>query len=138
MIKARTLVEGEVEGEALVSKVPLSFYGDIDPSTGVVVNKNLPIYGEKVAGKILIFPYGRGSTVGSYIIYRLAKKSKAPLAIINLESEPIIIVGCVLSNIVLVDKPEKNIFQIVETGDKVIVKAWEKEAVIEVIKWKKR
>ena len=123
-IKVRPLVEGYAEGEALVSKDPISFLGDVDPKTGVIVREGHSIYGESVKGKVLIFPHGRGSTVGSYILYQMYKYGVHPKAIINLESEEIIIVGCVLSNIPLVDRPETNIFNIINSGDMVVVDAY--------------
>lgn len=129
-IKARPIVEGQAEGEALISKNPISFYGGVDPKTGVVREKGHPLEGVSIAGKILAFPYGKGSTVGSYIILALAKNNVAPKAIINLESEPIIIVGCILANVPLVDKPEKNIFDIIKNGDYVRVIAEKDNAYI--------
>jgi len=89
----------------LVSDEPISFYGGVDPSTGRIVEKGHPLKGQKISGKILIFPYGKGSTVGSYILLRLKRKGLAPSGIINLESEPIIIVGCIISQIPLMDRP---------------------------------
>jgi predicted aconitase with swiveling domain len=56
-----------------------------------------------VAGCVLVFPCGKGSTVGSYTIYRLAKAGRAPVAIINAESEPIVAVGALIAGIPMVD-----------------------------------
>ncbi|RLE63649.1 MAG: hypothetical protein DRJ47_09205 [Thermoprotei archaeon] len=134
IIKARSIVPGNVSGLALVSRDPISFYGGVDPETGVIVEPGHSLEGEKISGKILIFPYGKGSTVGSYIIYRLKKRNLAPLAIVNLETEPIIVVGCVLSRIPLVDKPEANVTTIIKTGDTVTIKSAGKEAWIKVDK----
>lgn len=104
-IYGRPLVYGACEGYTLVSDEPISFYGGVDPSTGRIVEKGHPLKGQKISGKILIFPYGKGSTVGSYILLRLKRKGLAPSGIINLESEPIIIVGCIISQIPLMDRP---------------------------------
>jgi hypothetical protein len=117
ILKGRGLVEGLVEGTALVTSQPISFYGGIDPSSGVVTERGHELEGKTVSGKILVFPYGKGSTVGSYIIYHMAKIGTAPLAIINVESEPIIVTGCVLANIPLVDKLNKNPIKTITTGD---------------------
>ncbi|MCD6369377.1 MAG: DUF126 domain-containing protein [Thermoproteales archaeon] len=134
IIKARSIVPGNVSGLALVSRDPISFYGGVDPETGVIVEPGHSLEGEKISGKILIFPYGKGSTVGSYIIYRLKKRNLAPLAIVNLETEPIIVVGCVLSRIPLVDKPEADVTTLIKTGDTVTIKSAGKEAWIKVDK----
>lgn len=122
-VKVRSLVEGYAEGEALVSREPISFLGDVDPKTGTIVREGHELYGESVKGKVLIFPHGRGSTVGSYIIYQMFKYGVHPKAIVNIESEEIIVVGCVLANIPLVDRPEGDILNFVRSGDWVVVDA---------------
>lgn len=116
-LKGRGLVEGVVKGTALVTSQPISFYGGIDPLSGVVTERGHELKGKVVSGKILVFPHGKGSTVGSYIIYQMAKIGTAPLAIINVESEPIIVTGCVLANIPLVDKLNKNPIKTITSGD---------------------
>lgn len=117
-LHARVIKAGVAEGEALVSSQALGFLGVVDPDSGLVTERTHELYGQSVAGKILIFPTGKGSTVGSYTIYRLKKSGHAPLAIINRESEPIVAVGAIISNIPMVD--EVDISQI-HTGDRVRV-----------------
>ncbi|MEM0360248.1 MAG: DUF126 domain-containing protein [Candidatus Diapherotrites archaeon] len=103
-LKGRTIYAGKAEGEALVSKEPLSFYGGIDLEKGIVVEKGHCLEGQSIAGKILVFPNGKGSTVGSYAIYRLKKAGKAPAAILNKECETIVAVGAIISEIPCMDK----------------------------------
>jgi len=129
-IVCRSLVCGEAVGEALVSKEPISFYGGVDPETGKIVEKGHPLEGKVISGKVLFFPYGKGSTVGSYVIYRLAKKELAPLAIVNVKSEPIIVIGCVLSSIPLVDQFPLEYFNIVKNSSTVRVIAKEDKAIV--------
>ncbi len=128
-MKGRTIFGGKVEGEALVSTEPISFYGGVDPDTGKVVEKGHPLEGKSIAGKVLVFPQGKGSTVGSYIMYSLKKNGKAPAAIICKETETIVAVGAIISEIPMVDKID--ISQI-KTGDKVKIDA--DNAIVEVIK----
>ena len=135
-IKVRAIVEGHAEGEALVSEKPISFYGGVDPKTGEVREKGHPLEGLSIKDKILIFPHGKGSTVGSYVILALAKNNVAPKAIVNLESEPIIIIGCILAGIPLVDKPERNIFDIVKSGDYIKIIAEKDNAYLAVLRGK--
>ncbi len=116
-IRARVVSEGYAEGEAIISEKLISFYGDIDPKNGIVRDKKSDIYGESIAGKIFIFPGGRGSTVGSYIILRLKKNNAAPKAIINIETNAIIAVGAIIAEIPLLDKPEAEIFDLIKNGD---------------------
>ena len=119
-IQARIIKKGMAEGDLLVSHEPVGFFGNIDPDTGIVIEKGHDLEGECIAGKILVFPTGKGSTVGSYTIYRLMKSGKAPLAIINEESEPITAVGAIISNIPMVDKVDMALFK---TGGRVRVNA---------------
>lgn len=102
-IKCNPISEGIVEGEVLLTKEPISFYGGVDMKTGIVIEKGHELEGKSITGKILIFPHGKGSTVGSYVIYGLKKYGKAPLALVVEEAEPIIISGTILANIPCVD-----------------------------------
>lgn len=129
-IKVRAIVEGYAEGPALISKEPISFYGGIDPRTGVIREKGHPLEGKTVKNTILIFPYGKGSTVGSYVLLSLAKRGVAPKAIVNLESEPIIVIGCLLAKIPLVDKPQEDVFKILNYNENVKVIANKENAYI--------
>ena len=103
IVRGRKIAPGSAVGEALVSSNGISFFGGVDPETGVVVEKGHSLEGQSIAGRILIFPTGKGSTVGSYTLYRLKKAGKAPLAILNTEAETITAVGCIIAEIPCVD-----------------------------------
>ncbi|MEM2843212.1 MAG: DUF126 domain-containing protein [Candidatus Bathyarchaeia archaeon] len=120
-LKGRGVVEGFGRGRALVAKSPISFLGGVNPSNSLIIDKNHELYGETIAGKVLVFPFGKGSTVGSYTLYALSKHGVKPTAIINIETEPIIAVGCVIAKIPLVDKLEKNPLEFIKNGDLVEV-----------------
>ncbi len=122
-IKARTISKGCATGELLASCDAISFYGGVDPDTGTVIEKGHALEGKSIAGKILLFPRGKGSTVGSYILYRLKKNNCAPLAIINLQCEAIVAVGAIISEIPAIDKPEKKLCDILKDKQKVTVDA---------------
>ncbi len=122
-IRARQISRGKASGEALISQVPIGFLGGVDPKTGIVIEKGHPLEGRNVAGKVLVFPNGKGSTVGSYVMLQLAKNGKAPAAIINVAAEPIIAVGAIISKIPMVDMPEKDVFKLLKDGMKVEVDA---------------
>jgi predicted aconitase with swiveling domain len=117
-VPARIVKAGCAEGEALVSPDPIGFLGGIDPDTGVVIEKGHPLEGECVAGRVLVFPTGKGSTVGSYTIYRLARSGRAPAAIVNAEADPVVAVGAIISEIPMVDQVDVSR---IHTGDKVQV-----------------
>ena len=101
--QGRVIFEGSVTGKALVSSQPISFFGGIDPDTGVVVEKGHPLEGKCITGTVLVFPTGKGSTVGSYTLYRLKKNGRAPFAIINAQCETITAVGCIIAEIPCID-----------------------------------
>jgi predicted aconitase with swiveling domain len=116
ILRGRKVVDGTAEGEALVSKDPVSFYGGVDPDTGVIIEPGHACYGDSISGKIFVFPTGKGSTVGSYVIYRMKKQGTAPVAIINMETEAILATGCVISSIPLVDKLDADPIKVLKTG----------------------
>lgn len=120
-IKARSISRGKASGEALLSSAPIGFLGGVDPATGRVMEKGHPLEGKNIAGKVLVFPNGKGSTVGSYVMLQLAKNKKAPAAIINVSAEPIIAVGAIISRIPMVDKAEKDVYAVLKDGQKVTV-----------------
>ncbi|MBN2117350.1 MAG: DUF126 domain-containing protein [Anaerolineales bacterium] len=103
ILNGRKISTGNAEGEALVTAMGISFYGGVDPETGCVVEKGHELEGQSIASRVLVFPTGKGSTVGSYTLYRLKKAGLAPAAIVNLESETITAVGCIISDIPCVD-----------------------------------
>jgi predicted aconitase with swiveling domain len=128
----RGIIPGRVQGKALVTSQPISFFGGLDPEKGTIIERGHELKGTNVTGKILIFPRGKGSTVGSYVIYSMKKRGTAPAAIINIETEPIIAAGCVIANIPLIDKLNADPIKIIKTGDWVEVYA--DQGIIEVIK----
>jgi predicted aconitase with swiveling domain len=110
----RVVKAGHAEGEALVSPDPIGFLGGVDPDTGVVVEVAHPLEGQCVAGRVLVFPTGKGSTVGSYTLYRLARSGLAPAAIINAEADPVVAVGAIIAGVPMVDQVDVSR---VRTGD---------------------
>ncbi|MBN2083803.1 MAG: DUF126 domain-containing protein [Anaerolineales bacterium] len=104
VLQGRSIHPGSAQGEALVSRMGISFFGGVDPETGTVVEKGHDLEGQRISGKVLVFPTGKGSTVGSYTLYRMKKTGTAPAAILNEECEPITAVGCILAGIPCVDR----------------------------------
>ena len=117
-LKGRRIYKGVAEGEAIVTKDGISFYGGVDPDTGKVVEVGHELEGQSITGKILVFPTGKGSTVGSYTLYRMKKNNTAPAAIVNKQIDTIIAVGCIISEIPCVDKIDVNE---IKNGQKMVV-----------------
>lgn len=118
-LSGRIIKAGRAAGEALVSSEPVGFFGSVNPETGVVVEPGHPLEGQCIAGRVLVFPTGKGSTVGSYTLYRLKKNGLAPAAIINAESETIVAVGAIISEIPMLDQVE---IERITSGDWVVVR----------------
>ena len=104
ILQGRKISAGSAIGPALVTSMGISFYGGVDPETGIVVEKGHELEGQSITGQVLVFPTGKGSTVGSYTLYRLKKAGLAPAAIVNAEAETITAVGCIISDIPCVDQ----------------------------------
>jgi len=118
-LKGRIILKGVAEGEALTTSQPISFYGGVDPNTSKIIEKGHELQGKEVKDKILVFPNGKGSTVGSYTLYRMKKNGVAPAGIINRECETVVAVGAIISNIPCVDKIDVSK---IRTGDQVQIK----------------
>ncbi|OQE18342.1 hypothetical protein PENSTE_c018G02237 [Penicillium steckii] len=96
-VQARELIPGNTEGNLLSSDVPLSFWGGVDPETGIVIDSHHPLVGQSVAGKILAIPSGRGSCTGSGVILQLILNDCAPLALIFGREEMILTIGVLVA-----------------------------------------
>ncbi len=113
-LTGRVVKAGEAQGAALVSPEPLGFLGGVDPETGHVIEQGHSLEGQCVTGRVLVFPTGKGSTVGSYTIYRLACNGAAPAGIINAEADPVVAVGAIIAEIPMIDQVDVSH---IENGD---------------------
>ncbi|NQE53936.1 hypothetical protein C5S29_10115 [ANME-1 cluster archaeon GoMg3.2] len=116
-IKGRSISKGIAKGKVLISKQRISFLGAVDPVTGIIVDKSLDIYGKNITNRILIFPGGKGSTVGSYVIYQLKKHGKSPCAMINRRSDTIVAAGAIIAEIPVVDSLEIDLIEAEQIKD---------------------
>ncbi len=116
-LEGKSVLQGKVKGEALVTDEPISFLGGIDPKSGKVIEAEHEIKNKSIKGKILVFPYGKGSTVGSYVLHQLSLNSKAPTGIITQNADPIVAVGAIIAEIPMVHKLNKNPIKNIESGD---------------------
>ncbi|HYB68759.1 MAG TPA: DUF126 domain-containing protein [Candidatus Acidoferrales bacterium] len=120
ILKGRVIVEGRCKAEALVSTKPISFLGGVDPADGKIIEKKHDLCGQCIKDKVLCFPHGHGSTVGSYVLYSLAKKGLAPKAIINQTADSVVVVGAIIANVPMMDQVD---IRKIKTGDTVEVDA---------------
>jgi predicted aconitase with swiveling domain len=109
--------EDEIIGELLITKSKISFLGDVDMNTGIVVGTDLDIKGQSLSGKIFIFYEGRGSTVGSNILYGLARNRLAPKLIGTCHAEAITISGAIFGSIPMISSLSEDVFKELKSGD---------------------
>jgi len=122
----KPVVAGSAEGTALVSNEPLSFWGGLDPNTGEIIDRRHELSGSNAAGKIFVFPQGRGSSTSSGTLLESIRAGVAPVAIINLKTDPILALGAIIADelyqqtmpIVVLSKDD---FYSIREGDHLII-----------------
>ena len=122
-IKAHMVCAGKAEGEAVVYNGAFSFLGDINPATGKVPVPRHPLEGTSLVDKVFVFTTGKGSSGGDFAAWAAKQNNNAPAAIICLESEPVLSGAVIITEIPTVDRPEKNVLELIKTGDYVKIDA---------------
>ena len=120
------LVNGKANGEVLKLDDPLSFWGGVDPQTGEITDLRHPQGGMSVKGKVLMMPYGRGSSSGSSVIAEVNRSGSGPAGIIMMEADEIIALGAIVADeiygkampIIVVEKTE---YEKYSTGDQIVI-----------------
>jgi predicted aconitase with swiveling domain len=126
--KGCCVISGECEGKIVVTSQAISFAGGVDPITGYINDPRHELFGQSVSKKVLAFPFGKGSSATSLFLLELARVGKAPAAIINVRTEPILAAGAILSKhfygkeIPILNLDEKG-FRALKTGQRVLVNA---------------
>ena len=125
IVKGRGVTPGYGEGKVLISKKPFMFAHGVEPRTGEIIDIRSDLLGENIKGKVLIFPFGKGSTTGSAWFLETIRQGNGPSAVINIETESIIASAIVMARLLygiaipLVDRLEKDISEMV-TKDTII------------------
>ena len=130
-LKGHTVNPGEAEGEAIVVTTPFSFLGELDPATGRIASPFHEQFGQSLKDKILVFPTGKGSSMGPIIGWYAMKAGNNPAAMICGEAESIIASVAITANIPMVHKLNKNPLEVIKSGDHVKVDAT--EGVVEIV-----
>jgi len=131
-LKCHKIITGYGEGEALVSQEPICFYLT-DYKTGIVRERGHELAGKNLASKVLVFPSGKASSVVQIDgLYKLASNNVAPKAMIVKNVETVLIVSAFIVKVPLVDRLEKDPFEVIRTGDFVKVDA--KKGIVTIIK----
>ena len=122
-IRAHMVSAGKAEGEAVVYNGPFSFLGDLSPVTGRICMPRHRLEGQSLVNKVFVFTTGKGSSGCDFAAWATKKNGNAPAAIICLESEPVLSGAVIATEIPAVDRPEKDVFELIKTGDHVRVDA---------------
>lgn len=131
-LKAKPVTKGVAEGEAVVTRMPISFTGGMDPDTGIIREPGHELEGQSVAGKVLVFPTGKGSTTGSWQYYAAFKRGNAPVGIINQTVEGVVAVSAIITGTPMVHNLEVNPLECIATGDFVRIDA--DHGIVEIVK----
>jgi predicted aconitase with swiveling domain len=121
LLTGRKINGGSAEGEAIVSRLPFSYLGDLDPRTGIVLPEGHDLRGQRIAGKIFVFPIGKGSTVGPNIAYAAKGLGNAPKAMVCVEAEPVMAMVAIMNDIPMVAGLQSDVLNIIRSGDLVRV-----------------
>ncbi|MDP6708487.1 MAG: DUF126 domain-containing protein [Alphaproteobacteria bacterium] len=124
ILRGRSRVPGNAAGEALVTTEPLCFSPEyFDIPTGTYLERRHQLYGKSLAGRILVFPCGRGFSGGAYCIYALARHGCAPAGAVGAKLESVSLIGMVLASIPTIDECESDPLEIIRNGQSVTVDA---------------
>jgi predicted aconitase with swiveling domain len=117
ILHGKTVKKGQAEGEAIVSQLPFSYLGDLNVETGTVAPKGHDLEGQSLAGKIFVFPTGKGSTVGPYVANRAKQVGHTPAGMICVDVEPVMAMVAIMNDIPMVHRLDKNPVEVIKTGD---------------------
>ncbi len=96
-LRGRVLVAGNGSGPVLRLEEPLSFWGGVDPATGRIIDQRHPRRGESVSGRVLVMPYGRGSSSSSSVLLEGVRLGTAPAAVVLRELDGILALGAAVA-----------------------------------------
>jgi predicted aconitase with swiveling domain len=126
VIAGRAVVEGEAEGEALVTNEALSFWGGYDFHTGEIIDKHHPLAGVRAAGRILAVPFSKGSSTTTAVLLEAVRAGTAPAAIITTGVDSFFALASIVADVMYaksfpVIALEPNDFAMLRTGMHVTV-----------------
>ena len=136
-ILCNPLLSGVASGTALVTSQPICFWGGLDPKTGTITERDHELKGQNVTGTVFVFPTGKGSSTTSAILLESVRCGTAPAAIVNLKTDPILVIGAIIAEklydhvIPIVDTPERDPIKVIKPGEWVEVNASETQGWIQ-------
>jgi predicted aconitase with swiveling domain len=117
------IAEGQASGEVLLSADDMCFYL-VDPADGKVIEPHHALFGRSIAGTILVFPNGKGSSVVQADgLYQLLKTGMAPKAMIVRHPDTTLVASAIIMELPLVDRVEEGFYEVAADGMAVTVDA---------------
>lgn len=120
-LTGKSVIGGQVRGEAIVSRTPFSFFLGLNTDTGVIIEEGHELKGQSVAGKILVYPFGKGSSGDCLRLWRASNNGVAPCALICSEPDFVHVQGAIIANIPMVFNCDRNPVEVIKTGDHVVI-----------------
>lgn len=120
-IKGKAIVRGNVKGFALVSHTPFSFLLGLNTDTGIIIEEGHEHQGESVAGLVLVYPFGKGSSGDCLRLWRAANNGVAPLAIINREPDFVHVQGAIITGIPMICTFDQDPIELIHDGDHISI-----------------
>jgi len=116
IIKGKKVIGGVAEGEALVSKIPTMGWSNVDFRLGVITERNHPLQGIPLKGKVFVFPTPRGS--GGWAGFgKTTQYGANPTAMVYYKGNALTIKGALLLGRPTVGECEEDPSKIIDTGD---------------------
>jgi uncharacterized protein len=119
VLNGTPVVRGQASGLALVAHDPVSFLGMVNTETGAFDYPGHELQGQSIKGRVLVYPFGKGSSGDTIRIWRMQKYGVAPAAILFNEAEPIHAQGAILINVPCLYGFDRDICATIATGDQV-------------------
>jgi len=116
-LKGKAIVRGKVEGRAVVSRTPFSFLLGLNTDTGVIIEEGHEHEGKSIAGQVLVYPFGKGSSGDCLRLWRAANNGVAPIAIINTEPDFVHVQGAIITNIPMLCNFDQDPVEVIKDGD---------------------
>lgn len=121
VLMGKAIVHGAVEGRAIVSNTPVSFFLCVNTDTGVFIEKGHELEGVSIAGCVFVYPHGKGSSGDCLRLWRACNNGVAPIAILNREPDFVHVQGAIIAGIPMVCNFNVDPLEIIETGDHISI-----------------
>ena len=117
VLRGRKVVGGVTEGEALVTREPISGWGGVDPMQGMIIETRHELRGQIFKDKVLVFPGAKGSSGWSVAFHTARLAGTAPKALVFNEMTTKVALGAVVMRVPSVTGLDRDPLDVIETGD---------------------